>query len=183
MRSIPIVLMLAQAPVPAGAQALGAVSPATLEAWTPPFLVRSAIESRSSSRDALLDPSMLRAPTAEPRPIGTALLGALGGTAVGVVAGAIIGSGVDKANGCGEDWCGLTGALAGASIGSTVLTPLGAHLANGRRGRFGPSLAAAVGGTVALWALAEGTDTGEMVLLIPLSHVITSVAVEVTTSP
>jgi hypothetical protein len=117
-----------------------------------------------------------RAPQA--RGVGTVGLGGLAGAAIGVLVLGTAGYYIDRATECNDDFCGLDGILIGGSIGSTTLTPLGAHLANERQGRLVPSLLASAAGTGALWLLAEATGDEEIVLAVPLVNLITSVLIE-----
>lgn len=146
------------------AQVVGSVP---FESWEPGFVERAA-------------PADL-AGVGGPRSVSRVGLGAVVGAAVGVVAIGVIGYHLDRATECDDDFCGLDGILIGGSIGSTVLAPLGAHLANDRRGRLVPSLVAAAVGTGALWIAAAATNE-EVVLAVPLANIITSVVVERATS-
>ena len=117
-----------------------------------------------------------------PRSVARVGLGAVVGAAVGVVAIGVIGYHLDRATECDDDFCGLDGILLGGSLGSTVLAPLGAHLANDRRGRLLPSLLAAAAGTGAVWIVAAASDDEDIILAVPFVNIITSTIVERATS-
>ena len=111
-----------------------------------------------------------------------AIAGVIGGT-VGVFGGGLIGSAVGGGNAiCGDDACGLEEAVYGAILGESVLLPLGVHLANGRRGNYGLSLLASVGiGALGILAV-DASNDGIPLLVVPVAQLITSIAIERTTS-
>ena len=117
-------------------------------------------------------------PPVAPRSVGAVGLGALAGAAAGVVIGATIGYHLDRATECNDDYCGLDGILIGGSLGSTLLTPVGAHLANGRGGSLLTSLVVTAAGTGAVWLLAAGSGDEEIILAVPLVNMLTSLIVE-----
>ena len=101
---------------------------------------------------------------------------------MGVIAVGLIGYHLDRATECNDDFCGIDGILLGGSVGSTVLAPLGAHLANDRRGRLAPSLLAAAAGTGAVWIVAAASNDEDIILAVPFVNIITSVIMERATS-
>ena len=101
------------------------------------------------------------------------LVGAVGGTFVGGVLGA-------RLEDCEpyDDYCGLAGAVVGASIGSTFSVPLGVHLANQSRGNYagsflGSALVAGVG-----WSLTYATEDAVPLLFIPVGQIVVSAIIE-----
>jgi hypothetical protein len=156
---------LAMHPRLAVAQAVGSM---TFESWQPGLVERSV-------------PAGL-ARVGAPQSVGRVGLGAVIGAAVGVVAVGVIGYHLDRATECDDDFCGIDGILVGGSLGSTTLAPLGAHLANDRRGRLVPSLLAAAAGTGAVWLVAAASDDEEIILAVPFVNILTSVIVERATS-
>lgn len=104
--------------------------------------------------------------------------GVLGG-AVGLGAGALIGGIVGGGNKiCGDDPCGLDEAIFGAIGGEVALLPLGVHLANGRRGKYLPSLAvsAAIAGIGIM--LSGNGDHGEVMIAVPIAQLVSSILIE-----
>lgn len=104
--------------------------------------------------------------------------GVLGG-AVGLGAGALLGGLVGGGNKiCGDDPCGLDEAIFGAIGGEVALLPLGVHLANGRRGKYLPSLAvsAAIAGIGIV--LSGNGDHGEVMIAVPIAQLVSSILIE-----
>jgi hypothetical protein len=139
------------------------------------------------ARSERVAPTTVAADTAAFAPmLGVTAAGVLG-VAAGVVAGAYIGSRVErKWYPCDCDDPGLEGAIVGGIGGSSLFTPLAVHLANHRRGPLGRSYgAAALLGTLGvLGTYAGGTGSAGAMLLvvIPVAQVITAVGIE-TSSP
>jgi hypothetical protein len=107
--------------------------------------------------------------------------GAMGGL-TGLMAGGFLGARIELAGGCSGEWCGFSGALLGAAIGSSIMIPVGVHLANDGRGDLSQSVAVsgfALAGGVALALL---TQEEKPLLLIPLAQIIGSIAMERRTS-
>jgi len=102
-----------------------------------------------------------------PQPgVGWPIAGGLLGGSVGFWAGVFIAGSIADKNCDNEDVsCLLTGILAGAAIGESVLLPVGVHLGNGRRGNFPLGLAASVG--IAGLGVAATAATSEPAFLIP----------------
>lgn len=163
---------------PAAAQVAGA---AGFEAWRPGRPGMQAGHVLAPARGA--PAPGFEVGTVQPRSVGTVGLGGLAGAAIGVLVLGTAGYYIDRATECNDDFCGLDGILIGGSIGSTALTPLGAHLANERQGRLVPSLLASAAGTGALWLLAETTGDEEIVLAVPLVNLVTSIIIERATTP
>lgn len=100
--------------------------------------------------------------------------GVLGGVA-GLFAGAVVGGWLTEHD-C-ED-CGLAGVVYGGIAGWSVGIPMGVHMVNGRRGSYGRSLLASLGiGTVGL-AAAFATNSGAVLLTVPVAQIVTSVLIE-----
>lgn len=110
---------------------------------------------------------------------GAMVLGGLAGGVVGFFAGGYTGAMAGGGNRvCGDDPCGLEEAIWGAAAGVSTFIPLGVHLANGRRGRYGAELAASlVVGAVGL-GLAYNSNTGVPLLLVPVGQIVTSMLIE-----
>ena len=158
------------APARAGAQqrtpspfASAALSPVIAPAYSP-----LAADSMEGAAPALL------------------VLGGAAGGAVGLVGGAYVGYFLAAGpNGCGDpgnpdDWCGFGGALLGAVVGEVSMIPLGVHLANGRRGSYGPALLASTGvfaGGILL-AAAVRDESGILFWSIPAGQIAASMYVE-----
>lgn len=89
-----------------------------------------------------------------------------------------------KALDSGVTRCGVGVAVLGAALMSGVGMAAGAHLANDRRGSWvlGAFAASAVGVT-SVWAAASNDLPGAVFAVIPVSMLVTAVAVEQKTSP
>lgn len=147
------------------------VLPASLQGQGPRHAVRAPAAHDQPMQRALVDSNPER------HDLTLAFGGAMGGIG-GLLAGGFIGARIELAGGCDGEWCGFSGALLGAAIGSSVMIPLGVHLANDGRGDLGHAVAAsgvALAGGVALALL---TQDEKPVLLIPLAQIIGSVAIE-----
>jgi len=106
-------------------------------------------------------------------------LGGIAGGAVGVMAGGWVGG--KAREGVCED-CALSGLLYGAVVGGSAALPLGVHLANGRRGRLGPSLLASLAlGGAGLGAAALTNEYG-ILLAVPVAQIVSAIAIEHATS-
>jgi hypothetical protein len=120
------------------------------------------------------DPSIHAFPRREVHP-GLLAAGGVVGGAVGVLAGAVVGGKLTEHD-C-ED-CGLVGAVYGAVAGGSALLPLGVHLANRGRGNFGLSLLSSLAiGAVGL-AVAEQTNSAEVMLSVPVLQIVSSILIE-----
>lgn len=116
--------------------------------------------------------------------LGTGLaLGALLGSASGFIGGTVIGYQVERR----WYWCecddpGLSGALLGSLLGPVLVTPIAAHLANGRRGSVLLSYgAAAVIGGIGFLGLRSTLDSsGGIVFLLgtPVAQAIGAMLIE-----
>ena len=126
---------------------------------------------------------MPRSARGRPDELGMALGGLLGAVP-GVVAGAIVGYQVDRSDGCyGDEWCGLWGGLAGATIGSTLLIPAGVHLSNHRRGSYGAGVGWSAVVAVAGWTTAIALDSGTPLIILPFAQIVAAVAAEARSTP
>ena len=119
---------------------------------------------------------------ARPDELGMALGGLLAGV-TGLVAGAYLGAAIDRSDGCSDDWCGLGGALVGASAGTAFMVPVGVHLANRQRGNFGLGVWWSTIVTAAGWGIAVASDNATPLVLIPLAQIAAAVAAEARTTP
>jgi hypothetical protein len=107
-----------------------------------------------------------------------AMGGVLGGAA-GLVGGAWVGEHFTEDQ-C--DDCGLVGAAYGAVAGVSAGLPLGVHVANGRRGRLLPSLAASFAIAGAGLGAAALTNTYEIMVPVPALQLISSILIERSTA-
>jgi len=106
-------------------------------------------------------------------------LGGIAGGAVGVMAGGWVGG--KAREGVCED-CALSGLLYGAVAGGSAALPVGVHLANGRRGRLGPSLLASLAlGGAGLGAAALTNEYGILVA-VPVAQLVSAIVIERATS-
>jgi hypothetical protein len=103
-------------------------------------------------------------------------LGGLGAATVGTFAGAVLGARLTTRYPC-ED-CGLEGLVYGGVAGGSALLPLGVHLANGRRGNYGASLAASLGIGAAGLAVAVASREGAVMLTVPVLQLVSAIAIE-----
>jgi hypothetical protein len=128
-------------------------------------------------------------------PSSTLAMGGVLGAGAGVLAGGVLGGALgfalthcDHQDGCAGDYANW--AFNGAVVGSSVLIPLGVHLANGRQGRAVPALlgSAALGavGLGVFWGVqkSEGPDALMAASLIatPALQLLSSAAIERATS-
>jgi hypothetical protein len=132
------------------------------------------------SRFPTLDSAVAdRAAPNRPRPIRPdgALLAAGGvlGAVAGLFGGAWIGAGMTESD-C--DDCGIVGAVYGGIAGGSAFLPLGVHLANDRRGRYGPSLLASLAIGAAGLGLASATEEWRIMLGVPIVQIASSIAIE-----
>lgn len=107
------------------------------------------------------------------------VVGGVVGGGVGLGAGALIGGvlgGGDKI--CGDDPCGFQEAILGAIGGEVALLPLGVHLANGRRGKYLPALAASAAIAGLGIALSGNGDRGEVMIAVPVLQLVSSILIE-----
>jgi hypothetical protein len=127
-------------------------------------------------RAALPDSHLTR-----PDELGMGLGGLLTGIA-GLVIGGYAGAAIDRANGCSE-WCGLEGGIVGATVGSTVMIPVGVHLANGQRGSFARGVAWSAIAAAAGWGLTLASDNATPLLLLPFAQIVAAVSAEAGSTP
>lgn len=158
----------------AGAALLAALACPASAQQEPPY----AHAIRSADPVGLLSTRAGQAPSA-----GALVLAGAAASAAGVIAGGFLGYRLDYdalhwgcERGCEDP--GLRGMLAGAMVGSAILTPLTVHLVNGRRGSLPVAFlsAAALG---SLGVLAAGADATEGVFLVlPIAQVVSAVLIE-----
>src|SRR5688572_15199695 len=116
---------------------------------------------------------------------GRLVTGAVAGGAAGLLVGGAIGMMIGG-NRCVDpgnpDSCsGFEGMVAGASLGMAVGIPVGAHIANHRRGRILPSLVTSVAMPLIVAGIAELTDEDRVyavLFAVPIAQVVTSVMIE-----
>jgi len=123
------------------------------------------------------------------RSLGGALLGGTAGVLAGGIAGLYIGGNRCSSPGSSDSCYGFEGMLAGAAVGMTVGTPVGAHLMNRRRGALPYSLltsvAVAAAGVVAFRAVdAHARGSGRVaalnsiVIAVPVLQVLCATLIE-----
>ena len=106
---------------------------------------------------------------------GELILGSLLGGLGTFWLGAYLGS---RFHGTPCDYCGLEEGLYGAAMGFGLGAAVGAHFANDREGRFGPSALAGMAiGAAGVLAAIE-TDTWEILLAIPIAQIASAVTIE-----
>ena len=112
-------------------------------------------------------PEIVR-PVSTKRVTAGAAFGLLGAVAIGGTAGYLALGELD------DDGTAAAGAFIGSTLFSTVLTPLGAHIANGGRGSYAAA-ALATAGTTALLLLGE---TRSATIVLPIGHILTAAWME-----
>ena len=106
--------------------------------------------------------------------VGGMILGGVALGAVGLFGGALVG---DRFQSYPCEDC-IEGAFYGALAGESLAIPLGVHLADHRRGKLGPALAASIGiGALGLGAAAL-TDEWGVLLAIPVLQLGASIGIE-----
>jgi hypothetical protein len=142
--------------------------PAAFESWAAPIV----LDNGRSSAAGVSGPERGRSTA---RLVAGGLLGGGLGLGAGALLGGLVGGG-NKI--CGDDPCGLDEAIFGAIGGEVALLPLGVHLANGRRGKYLPSLAvsAAIAGVGIV--LSGNGDHGEVMVAVPIAQLVSSLLIE-----
>jgi hypothetical protein len=142
------------------------------------------LQQRPAAAEQLAGPERLDGRLGQPS-TGKLVSGGVLGAGAGIVAG--IGVGRIAANDCDDYLCGLAAGVLGVGVAAaadTALVPLGVHMANGRQGSYGWSLAAstaiAAGGIVLAGALSDQHESlaGATVVSIPVLQVISSIVIE-----
>lgn len=130
----------------------------------------------SADSPAQLHSSALLPDTAAGRPdeLGMALGGVLASF------GGMLASGYA---GCATQRCDIAEVFLAMTAGSTISTPAGVHLVNGRRGNFPRSFGASALIFLGGWVAALALDDATPVLLIPPVQVISAIAIETRTTP
>lgn len=122
-----------------------------------------------------------------PRSGVTLAFGGLVGGALGFFAGGFSGVAVCGCNTGGEVYDALEAFFWGAAVGTAVTIPLGVHLSNHLEGSYLTALAVSIGisavGLAAAFALDDETASPALVLMIPVSQIISSVLIERRTTP
>jgi hypothetical protein len=108
---------------------------------------------------------------------GGMILGGLVGGAVGLFAGGYIGASLGDNRNC-EDFCGLEEAVWGAAAGVSTLLPLGVHVANGSRGKYGSALGVSLAIGAVGMGIAYAANNGVPLLFVPVAQLISSVVIE-----
>lgn len=136
--------------------------------------------ANDGSRQKWLNPELdFRPETATEALAGAGLLA----SAIGFFAGGFIGAEIDQAGSNGyEEWDGLYCVVVGASIGETLLLPVGVHLANSWRGNLPLSLLASVSIVGAGIFVATATEEPYVLLSIPILQLTACTAIERSTS-
>lgn len=117
-----------------------------------------------------------------------AAIGLLGG-GIGLVVGGLGGTVItdDRSSDSSDDLSFLSGMVVGGTIGESLMLPLGVHLGNKRRGQLMPamlaSLAIGAGGVVLAIATEDQAPLpGVILALTPIAQLVTSIAIERSTS-
>lgn len=149
-------------------------SPAAAQRKSPP----AHAPTRGADPVAMLQARVREAPSA-----GSLLLAGTAASAAGVIVGGYLGYRLDYdvlhwdcEHGCEDP--GLKGMLAGAMVGSALLTPLTVHLVNGRRGSLPLAClsAAAIGSLGVIAAAGDGAEG--LLLALPVAQVVSAVLIE-----
>jgi hypothetical protein len=104
------------------------------------------------------------------------ILGGLVGGAVGFFAGGYLGASLGDNRNC-EDFCGSR-KRCGAAAGVSTLLPLGVHVANGGRGKYGSALGVSLAIGAVGMGIAYAANNGVPLLFIPVAQLISSVVIE-----
>jgi hypothetical protein len=150
--------------------------PASLEGQGPRHAIRPPAAGDLPLQAALVDSTPGRDDL-------TLAFGGVIGAIGGLLAGGFIGARIELAGGCSGEWCGFSGGLLGAAIGSTVMIPVGVHFSNDERGDLEQVLGASGFALAGGIAFALVTQDATPLLLIPMAQIISAVAVEKRTSP
>jgi hypothetical protein len=146
----------------------------------------SAVSPSTSLIGANPATDMLLAPVAQetrlvPRSAVTLGFGGLVGGALGFFAGGFAGVAVCGCDSGGEGYDELEAFFWGAAVGTAITIPLGVHMANRSKGNYWTALAVSGGisviGLAAAYAVNDDAS-GAIVLLIPVSQIISSVLIE-----
>jgi hypothetical protein len=154
---------------------LALLVPATLTGQGPRHFT-----SPPAATDLPIGPA-LRDPVPQRHELALALAGAMGGFG-GLVAGAYVGARIETAGGCSHEWCGWTGAILGAAIGTTVMIPAVVHLANDQRGDLIEGIASSVAALAGGIAISLLMQDPQPLLVVPVAQIIGAVATEKRTS-
>ena len=168
---LPLLLMT----LAAGPLAAQAIPETAYGGWHPPDPA-----SAVAARPMLTNASRLTPPPADGVALG---LAGLVGSAAGVLGGGYLGYHIDRADGRCSEWCGFSGMFLGAAIGSAVLAPVAVHAANGGRGNLETTLFTSVVITGAGAVVALMTNSAEVLVAVPVAAIISSVALERSTTP
>lgn len=122
-----------------------------------------------------------------PRSGATLAFGGLVGGALGFFAGGFSGVAVCGCSSGGGEYDALEAFFLGAAVGTAVTIPLGVHLSNHLEGSYLTALAVSIGisavALAAAFALHDETASPALVLMIPVSQIISSVLIERRTTP
>ncbi len=122
-----------------------------------------------------------------PRNGVTLAFGGLVGGALGFFAGGFSGVAVCGCSSGGGEYDALEAFFLGAAVGTAVTIPLGVHLSNHLEGSYLTALAVSIGisavALAAAFALDDETAFPALVLMIPVSQIISSVLIERRTTP
>jgi hypothetical protein len=97
--------------------------------------------------------------------------GGFAGAGLGLVAGAAAGVYLDSG---GPEF---RGAVVGSMVGTDLLTPLGVHIGNGRRGNYGLAALVSLAVTTAIFPLAGNNKSEVIGYGVPL-QLVTSILIE-----
>lgn len=112
-----------------------------------------------------------------PRSGATLAFGGLVGGVLGSMAGGLSSVAVCGCNTV-EGYDALEAFFWGAAVSTAITIPLGVHAANRLKGNYGTALAASVGISAIGLAAAFAADEPAIILLIPVSQIVSSVLIE-----
>jgi hypothetical protein len=158
---------------------LAALSPARAQRAAPPL---AALRADPPAAAPAAPPVPALQEQGRPPSQATLALGGIAGGALGTLAGAAAGFALETSlTQChGGEFCGVLGILVGGAAGEVLGIPLGTHVMNGRRGRYGEGVVVTL--LVGLAGLGLATQMPEagpvMGVAIPAAQLIAAVAVE-----
>lgn len=123
-------------------------------------------------------------PAAEVRTASTPVMvaGGVGAGAIGFFAFGYLGAAIANHAGSYDDLDALVGAMAGATLGESVMLPVGVHLVNRRRGNLLPAMLVSTGIGVGAMTLAFASDNAYVLPAALVGQLVSSILIEKATS-
>jgi len=109
---------------------------------------------------------------------GRTIVGAAVGDAIGFLAGGLVGRAIGASNCSGENFCDFGNFFLGATIGTTAMSAVGAHLGSGGRGNLALTALATVGITASLIGISALSGSPVVMISVPIGQIVTSVLFE-----